>query len=861
MVDAIYSMPIDIAVTLERKLKEYAQAKYIYASSLLPKKLGNIISKFSKGGHTKEAINLAKIILPVLRDQTEHHDNLNYNKPQPRLKIQLWQYQEILGENIPDLVDFAGFEAFNLLCNFLNNAILFSMRDNTYKGADDHSYIWRPAIEEHEQNRYEDIQGVLVTAIREAAEQIARKDLNSIEDLISNLEQKRWVVFRRISLHLLRVFSDQVPGLVSEQLIDNNLFNDVNCRHEYARLLGECFSKLDQEHQRIILNWVEDGPDLNLYKEIREQRDGNFPTSQELNHYKKLWQRSRLAWFEDSLPEKWKTQYKEFVADFGDPKYPTLSFWSSSYRCGPKSPVDKDEIKKMSMDDLIGYLINWLPLREDTDITPEGFGRVLENIIRENPSEYALKAAEFQRVDPTYVRFLLSGLQGAVREKRTFNWDTVLELCKWVISQPIEIAGREKSPHLDYDPDWNWTRKAIASILEEGLKEGPCSLPISLRQTVWGVLEPLTDDSDPTPEYKTMCISTIMNPMNISVNTTRGQALHSVIEYALWIRRSYETSPDYDKLAARGFDDMPEVRKVLEEHLNTSKDPALAVRAVYGRHFPWIQLLDPTWAKEHVAAIFPGGNSSRALWDAAWDTYISFCGPYDNVFKILEDQYSLAIDRMEEPSDEPSPRSSPEQRLGEHLMVFYWRGIIGFSEQSGIFLKFWQNAPARVRANAIAFIGESGQQTDGVAPPEVIKRLTELWERRLEEAKNAKNPDDYIDEIANFGSWFISGKYNEKWSLRQLIEALQFSGKIEPDHYVVERLAEISDRNPECTVKCFELIIKGDIEGWSIYGWRNQARAILARAMNEGGISQQTAENIINYLGSRSHYDFRDLLK
>jgi hypothetical protein len=50
---------------------------------------------------------------------------------------------------------------------------------------------------------------------------------------------------------------------------------------------------------------------------------------------------------------------------------------------------------------------------------------------------------------------------------------------------------------------------------------------------------------------------------------------------------------------------LPEVRTVLDEHLDLRLEPTLTIRSVYGRHFPWLHYLDPAWAAGTVARIFP----------------------------------------------------------------------------------------------------------------------------------------------------------------------------------------------------------------------------------------------------------------
>jgi len=336
--------------------------------------------------------------------------------------------------------------------------------------------------------------------------------------------------------------------------------------------------------------------------------------------------------------------------------------------------------------------------------------------------------------------------------------------------------------------------------------------------------------------------------------------MHAAIQYALWIYRHLEKLPDSKERLVRGFDEMPEVREVLDEHLDTSKDPSLAIRAVYGQWLPWLVLLDPVWTKEHVANIFPGTEPERSYRDAAWETYIIFCAPYDNVFEIMGDQYASAVDRLGKTKEKKTWVADPGERLAEHLMFFYWRGKLAIDDPRRLLNRFWSQAPESIRGHVLGFIGRKFESTKETIPAEILRRLQFLWEQRLSAAK--EKPNSHKQEMTAFGWWFISGKFEDSWIMAQLVEALKISGKMEISESVVEKLASFAQPMPYETVKCLELLVRGDRNGWDIDMWRGHARIILASALQSSNKeASKTGENLIHYLGSLGYLEFRDLLK
>lgn len=121
----------------------------------------------------------------------------------------------------------------------------------------------------------------------------------------------------------------------------------------------------------------------------------------------------------------------------------------------------------------------------------------------------------------------------------------------------------------------------MANLLEVGLNAGNGSgIPFNFRSEVWNTIRPLTQDPDPTPEHEIRFGGSNMNPNELSINTVRGNAMHAVVRYALWIRRHFEQMGDRGELIRRGFDEMPEVRQVLDEHLDPDQEPSLGIRSV-----------------------------------------------------------------------------------------------------------------------------------------------------------------------------------------------------------------------------------------------------------------------------------------
>jgi hypothetical protein len=143
----------------------------------------------------------------------------------------------------------------------------------------------------------------------------------------------------------------------------------------------------------------------------------------------------------------------------------------------------------------------------------------------------------------------------------------------------------------------------------------------------------------------------------------------------------------------------------------------------------------------------------------------------------------------------------------------------------------------------------------------MIERLQALWLLRLDIARRAGQNQTSQEELKEFGWWFVSKKFSDEWSLDSLFEALKISKKIEPDFWVVERLAELSTARPRMAVQCLALIVEGDEEGWEILGWKVDARKIIGAALNSpDATARQLARELVHKLGGLGYFEFRELL-
>jgi hypothetical protein len=270
--------------------------------------------------------------------------------------------------------------------------------------------------------------------------------------------------------------------------------------------------------------------------------------------------------------------------------------------------------------------------------------------------------------------------------------------------------------------------------------------------------------------------------------------------------------------------------------------------------------LDWEWFRANVGRILPLGEDGSAYFKTAWESFVVFNQPHDTLLRELGPAYRKAIADINAPQILKSP-ASPDDRLSEHLMVYYWRGQLTFEGKDRLLEDFYTQASDRVRGHAIWFVGRSVAGWDDAAPPEVFERLRGLMERRLRVTEQNAAAAPSTKELAAFGWWFTADQLGDDWSLGMLLKVLHRTKTIAGGMDVVKMLAGLSSRHPVACVACLDLMVQGDRDNWALIGVDVEAQQIIKAALDSGQHDAvMAARRLVELLIARGHYGFRRLL-
>ncbi len=853
MIKAALAMPAASAVKITNTLCKLAK------SGILDSCIEKACSLCAYLGQNNQVEASTHLFLTILRLTVRMSTN-------DKRHISPREFEKSIRKVLPFFASADACKLLQMLCCWLKSVMVASGHKRL---GSNYSYVWRPAVEEHRENKVYEFGGVIVGITVTAFDSVIREGQVSLVDALQILSSFPQGIFVRIGLHLTRIFSDQNLPQVVASVLNRHAFDSFECKHEYALLVGGCFGSLSQEQQREWLAWVDSGPNMTGLDESVRRNTGREASDSERADRVNYWKYEKLHWIRTHLSGERRTFYDDMHAKHGEPKMADLNVRSEGGSWGHKSPITVEILAGLAFDEAVEIVSAWKPTGKHYDEpSVEGLSDTFRRLIATDPKSYSAKADILTNRPPIYVRNFIAEMCEALKGSADIDIPAVLRLCHWVVSRPTEERVELEDDELGFvDRDWKWTREEVSRFVGdicEARKDGSPRYSLDdYREPVRSLLRDLCRDSAESgiEDGDSEQDPRVHDYLQRAINSARGKALEALLEYARWVAGHIRQSDGSEEVVPGGFDAMPEVRQELEWHL-ASGNRTYEAMAIIGSRLSLIIWIDKKWLEDNAAHIFRLEKIHETFpesegW-AAWNSYLVWVGPRTGYYELLKAQYAFAVEQASSVELQKESHWQPMYHLGEHLMVYFGRGRLTLDDETGPLRQFLKNANPEIRCHAIGFVGDT-LEGDEEIPQVVIDRFMELWGAYW--AGPGKLDVEVDSETAPFESWFLCGKFPEQWALDCLDRLLLAAPKAPLDDRVVERLAEIAQVDVEKSVRILDALVRSDREGWRIQSWTDSTMGILGQAMEMGGAAQQIAEAVIDYLGRRGYIEFGKLLR
>lgn len=813
---AALALPPDYAATFAKPL-----ARFLEVGSLSHAR--EVVSLAERLAEAEKPTAALRILQAAFRPRPSGEEATGLGgRRDVRTGLERYWFEDGLPEASRVLVAIQGEKALTTLVSWLQ-AFMTASGEYVPGRPYDLSHIWRPSIGPHEQNQsFEELGDALIDAVRDLAVADVRGG-RDVTDVVAVLERSGQPLSQRIALHVLAVTSPEnaeARDLAFERLQRPALM-DSDFRHEYAILSRSVLPTASNEQMKTWAKAVKGGPhidDEKLAKAAEHWRLEDEALDASKVRFREVWRLKLLsAVGRDSLPLEDAEELTSLEERYGVIDHPEFSSYSTSW-VGPTSPVTEEGLMAYGVPGLLEYLRTWSPAKPEPwdDPSKEGLARALQTAVSKRSEELSAASVDFGDLDPTYVRAFFSGLTEAVKSGEPVAWGEVLALATAIARK--EDDGAEVTGSRDEDTVWRFAQRAMAGLIEQGTRESENGIPGPQLAAAVDALEPLISHADPTAEHEERYGGSNMDPLTLSLNTTRPAVMRALIRVASRAKEDAEEAVSGVSEAV-----VPRVLTLVDSRLFPERDPSLAEAAALGERFGRLIWIDREWSDQRLSALL----SSDAFGDVVGSTALATYQPSRVLTEALSGWARNLLDRVARGDEIVSGwrrDRGPVEVLGDHLMMLrLWDAI---PQDDELLTHYFQKAPAEARSKVLGQLGWLLGRTEDV-PDGPLQRAIDFFNLR---AESVRNGDADPKELGEFYWWARSGKFPPAWwipLLEQAVAAPGFSAR----GMLGDVLEENASRGPTSVVTILEaLLIRGREEPFGTYDLIEHAPGILVSA-------------------------------
>ena len=833
---------IDIAVALpkeyRRGLVPVIQRSLNKLHAVESSNLSKLLIALAEEGESAATVRLFSSVFAVapakIRESPKPEDSFLPAKPVTLMDS--WDYGQELNKCLPILTRALGIPILRCLVRILADHLRFGNRELTFQGPDDYSYIWRPAIEHHEQNITEDVRDYIVSAIRDCAVSIATAKPPAFAEIIDLLDEQQWFIFTRILLHLISVSPESPLYLIGHFAIQPNLFSEIAVRHEYSQLLRSRFRVLSAEQQSAVLGMIEHGPDVTTYRNANRLAYGQAPSEEDTARYIRQWKFDWLSFIERDLPANARAQYEGLMTESGQSDHPDFPYYMRHVHGASIFPSDvADPPDDLTIDQALDQAV--AVLADPSDRNSDRERRLIQRL-RDLASEdhrwVGKHLGQFRRLPAHWLASVIYSAVGAPIDVSPHDRLVLLQLAS-IASESLQGGSASAATTELKDSLVN----TLDRLLRDGRKVVALEhLPVlrSIGQTLLAAID-LHESRPPTDD-------TEFDPLSIAINTTDGRLVDVCLNLAA-AERTLEENPASE----------PEwLLRAITRMLRDMPNGETEISAILGSKFPLLVHLSPQWAAQNAAQVFPKDSERRQRWAAAWGSYVTYARTFANVFDILDTQYTHAARELSNTPPHAKSRIDFGRGIARHVSIFFWFGNIEIPNNA--LREFFAHANAQSISTFLWSLGKGMKEVPDFSH-DLGNRLRDLADWLIYTWNPPRN--EAMGGLRGFGSWFPQERLADPdWQLRILIGTATKAGRLDNLEPVLKALGEWAERYPSLVVNCLLALVEGSPNDSTRYHLSTGSESILDGALiTADADTRAMISTIADYFGAQGNFKFR----
>ena len=615
------------------------------------------------------------------------------------------------------------------------------------------SSIWRPAIENHEQNRGQhDADDILIAAYRDCLLGFIDKDVEASSAHLLSLFDCQYQSLKRLAIYTVDKRFDALKNICDRILI-SELFHD-NFRHELWHFLGNHYREFAFNQKNKVMDIIEE---MEIYDDEGNIEEG--PTA-----YKRaIW----LSAVKD-CDEQTSQLYKKYTNIIGvEPEHPDFSSYMTSGWVDHKSPIPTEHLLSLNVDALIETLNTYEDPGRFREPGLEGLVKCFKDIVKTKAKEFYLELMKFIDSDLAFIYQIIEAYRELWSEKRELPWEAVwpclLDFCSELVERNNFWSEEDAKEKRHFVANKHGIVSAIAQLIEDGTKSDDHAFDKSLLSKAKQILIVLLGRQE-GEEFKQD-----RDAVSIAINSPRGRCIEALINLSL---RSCRLS---DKEHGEHLQAWSEFEDIYASELKRNERGEYEFATIVTNFLPNFLYMSREWVQSNLASIFDYSDYQK--WLCAMQGYAYVGTVYEDVYNHLKANADLL-----KALDDENIKDRVKEKVIQNIVVSYIQGNEDINKPESLISILINRKDYSELSQLISFIWTLRKKDDD----KLREKVFELWPKLLgiidfeyrEERKLASRLCSwaaFIDEIdTTTESWLlqIAPYAEEDYNSYDLLESL-----------------------------------------------------------------------------------------
>ncbi|WNM57328.1 hypothetical protein [Candidatus Nitrospira allomarina] len=626
------------------------------------------------------------------------------------------------------------------------------------------SSIWRPAIEDHEQNkRREDAGNVLIQAYRDSIVGYIRTNPEEASKYVKSMLESEYQTIQRIAIYVITInyhlFTIGIDSLLAEKYLDSNY------RHEMWNFINKSYPHFSVTQKEKVLE---------LIASITRQDDNGEYHAGATAYNKAIW----LSAIKAHGDREAQLYAENTDIARTEPDHPNFSSYMSVRWGGRKSPRTQEELQALSIDELIQELENYKDPVGFDEPGLEGLVKVFKQLVKTEPLNFYLNLNKFINLDLAYIYEIIEAYRDLWAEKAKLPWDEIwkklLDFCSDIITQERFWDPENAKQRGKFVANRYW----IVSSIGQLIKAGATSDDHAFNERYLAGAEKLIAyllNLEEGNEYKEDS-----DAVFISINSPRGHCLEALINLTLRSCRIADknNNKDHSEIWAH-------FQHYYDSELDRadSKIPEYEFATLVTNYLPNFLYMSKGWILENLSRIFDQDHYLK--WLCAMQGYAYVGTISQEIYNYLKEHGDLL-----KVLDDENIKDRVEERAIQNIAIAFINDFESFEEDNSLINILITRNDQKEISHLIWFLWTLKKKGDD----KLKKKIYELWQKIQENIDLTTKEGRRMASQLCFWAVFIEQIDEER---RQLLLAIApFSDESHNSDALLESISEISKTQP-----------------------------------------------------------------